>query len=70
MAKTIDSMSNYELVAIAKALADCETFKADCISCPCCGVICCLDNTDQYLDARDTLICELGIRMTELMNVN
>ena len=69
MAKNIDSMNNHELVAIAKALANCEN-QMDCATCPCCNVICGIGNIDDCMDAKDTLICELGIRMAELMNAN
>lgn len=69
MAKNIESMNNHELVAIAKALANCENQK-DCVTCPCYGVICWVGDIDDCMDAKDTLICELGIRMAELMNAN
>lgn len=70
MAKNIDSMSNHELIAIAKALAECEMMKVDCANCPCCGVICGIGDIDDCMDVKDTIICEFGIRMEEMMNAN
>lgn len=66
MAKNIKNMSNYELVMIAKAFANCEN-QMECITCPCCTVIC--DITDST-DGKDAFICEIGIRMAELIGVN
>ena len=63
--KDIAEMSNRELIAIANAFTHCENYSS-CSSCPCDGILC---NHMNIMDSRDTFICEMGIRMEEILEV-
>ena len=60
--KKIRNMNNQELLEIAKAFNDCGEFKS-CKKCPCDGILC---GHNEFSEARDSFICEIGKRFATI----
>ena len=66
MDRKISNMSNRQLCQIAKAFDNCGNCKS-CKNCPCDGVLC---NHDAISEARYYFICEIGKRITKMIDAN